>query len=102
LSGGQKQRIALARALIRKPDILILDEATNALDNISEQAIQNALQRIRVGRTVLIIAHRLTTITHADLIIVLKNGHIVEQGTYEYLIEQQGVFAGLYRAELLP
>jgi ABC-type multidrug transport system fused ATPase/permease subunit len=102
LSGGQKQRIALARALIRKPDILILDEATNALDNISEQAIQNALQRIRVGRTVFIIAHRLTTITHADLIIVLENGRIVEQGTYEHLIQRQGVFAKLYRAELRP
>jgi len=102
LSGGQKQRIALARALIRKPDILILDEATNALDNNSEQAIQNALQRIRVGRTVLIIAHRLITITHADLIIVLENGRIVEQGTYEHLIERQGHFASLYRVELRP
>jgi subfamily B ATP-binding cassette protein MsbA len=102
LSGGQKQRIALARALVRKPDILILDEATNALDNISEQAIQNALKRIRVGRTVLIIAHRLSTITNADLIIVLEQGRIAEKGTYEDLIEQQGLFADLYRVELRP
>ena len=102
LSGGERQRIVLARAIVRKPDILILDEATNALDNISEQAIRKALNRIRVGRTVLIIAHRLSTITHADLILVLKNGRVVEQGTYEQLIDRAGDFANLYRAELRP
>ncbi|HEX9877375.1 MAG TPA: ABC transporter ATP-binding protein [Gammaproteobacteria bacterium] len=100
LSGGQRQRLALARAIVRKPDILILDEATNALDNISEQAIQKALQRIRVGRTVIIIAHRLTTITNAHLIVVLEKGRVVDQGTYRELIERQGDFAKLYRAEL--
>jgi subfamily B ATP-binding cassette protein MsbA len=102
LSGGQRQRIALARAVIRKPDILILDEATNALDNISEQAIQEALQRIRVGRTVVRIAHRLTTITNADLIVMLDKGHVVEHGAHDELIERQGAFANLYRAELRP
>ncbi len=102
LSGGQQQRIALARAIIRKPDLLILDEATNALDGISEQAIQKALNRFRIGRTVLVIAHRLMTVMHADLIVVLKKGRIAEQGTFQELEDAHGVFADLYRAELRP
>lgn len=102
LSGGQQQRVALARAIVREPGLLILDEATNALDNISEQAIQIALNRIRTGRTLIVIAHRLTTITHADLIVVLEKGRVVEQGAYQELIDRGGAFAKLYRAEFRP
>ncbi len=95
LSGGQKQRIGLARALIKNPPVLILDEATSAVDNETERLIQESMETIRKGRTVLIIAHRLSTIRNADLILVMNQGVIVESGTYEQLIGRDSVFAAL-------
>ncbi|MBD2089465.1 ABC transporter ATP-binding protein [Microcoleus sp. FACHB-1515] len=99
LSGGQRQRIALARAIIRDPDILILDEATNALDSISEFLIQEALDLFGRDRTVIVIAHRFSTIKHADQIAVLDQGQIVEQGTLDRLLRQDGLFAQMYRLQ---
>lgn len=101
LSGGQRQRIALARAIIRNPDILILDEATNALDTISEQFIQETLKTVGGDRTVIIIAHRLSTIEQADQIIVLDQGKIVEKGNISQLLKQDGLFARLYTNDKL-
>jgi ATP-binding cassette, subfamily B, bacterial MsbA len=99
LSGGQRQRIALARAIIRQPQILILDEATNALDSISEHLIQEALQTFSQNRTVIVIAHRLSTIEEADQIVVLKAGQVLEQGTLPQLLTMNGLFAQLYRLQ---
>ena len=99
LSGGQKQRIAVARAMVRKPKILIFDEATNALDNISQLSVQKAIEEISKDHTVIIIAHRLSTICNADNIIVLENGSIIEEGTYEELIKKRGSYWELYQSQ---
>ncbi len=99
LSGGQRQRIAIARALLKDAPVLILDEATSALDNESERRIQQALVSLMRSRTTLIIAHRLTTIEHADEIIVMEDGRIVERGTHAELVSREGAYASLKRAE---
>lgn len=101
LSGGQKQRLSIARIFLNNPPILILDEATSALDLESESIIQEALDVLSKDRTTLIVAHRLSTITHADKIVVIENGHIVETGTYRELIAKQGAYEYLYSIQNL-
>lgn len=101
LSGGERQRLSIARALIKDPPIMILDEATSALDAATEQLLQKALDEVREGRTTFIIAHRLATIRNADRILVFDNGGIIEQGTFETLVAQNGRFAQLARAQFM-
>ena len=100
LSGGQKQRISIARIFLKNPPILILDEATTALDSITEAHIQKAFEELAEGRTTLMIAHRLATIRSADQIVVIENGRIEEEGTQEELLEKDGIFAQLYRTQM--
>ena len=100
LSGGQRQRLALARAFIRDPQILILDEATNSLDLISEAVVQDALEQFGRNRTVLIVAHRLSTVEHADKIIVLDSGRVAESGTLTQLLASGGLFSRFYALQL--
>jgi len=99
LSGGEKQRIALARVILKDPRILVLDEATSSLDSESESLIQDALKRVMAGRTSIVIAHRLSTILAADMILVMDRGQIVERGTHEELLMQNGLYAQLYETQ---
>jgi putrescine transport system ATP-binding protein len=101
LSGGQRQRVALAHALLRNPRILLLDEATSALDTESEAAVQAALAHLRRGRTTIVIAHRLSTVRDADLVVVMSEGRAVEQGTHADLLSQGDLYARLVRSQAL-
>jgi subfamily B ATP-binding cassette protein MsbA len=99
LSGGQRQRIAIARALLRDPPLLILDEATSALDTESERLVQEAIERLMAHRTVFVIAHRLATVQHADFIVVLAEGRIVERGSHDDLLAADGLYRRLYNLQ---
>ena len=99
LSGGQRQRISIARAILKNPEILILDEATSAVDNETEAAIQRSLDMLKQNRTVVVIAHRLSTIRNADKIYVLENGEIVEFGSHEELLENKNVYFKLWSVQ---
>lgn len=99
LSGGQRQRIAIARAILKNPRVLILDEATSALDTESEKLVQEALDKLMVGRTSFVIAHRLSTVQRADVILVMERGEIVERGTHEQLMELGGLYSKLYQVQ---
>jgi len=99
LSGGQRQRVSIARAVLKDPPVLILDEATSSVDNETEAAIQRSLERIAIGRTTIVIAHRLSTVRNADRIFVLERGQLIEQGRHEDLIADDNVYASLWRVQ---
>ena len=99
LSGGQKQRIAIARGFLKDPPILILDEATSALDTVTEQAIQKSFERLSHGRTTLVVAHRLSTISKLDRIIVLENGEVIEDGSHDELLANDNLYAKLWKRQ---
>ena len=99
LSGGERQRLSVARALLKNAPLLILDEATSALDSESEALVQTALQNLMTGRTVFVIAHRLSTVRRADRILVLENGVIADQGSHEELLSRLGTYRRLYELQ---
>ena len=99
LSGGERQRLAIARAILKNAPILILDEATASLDTRSEREVQMAIERLALGRTTVVIAHRLSTVRDADLIVVMSRGQIVEQGTHETLLAKKGEYSRLYELQ---
>jgi ABC-type multidrug transport system fused ATPase/permease subunit len=101
LSGGQRQRIAIARAILANPRILLLDEATSALDSESERLVNEALERLMQGRTSIVIAHRLSTVRHADRILVFNQGRIVESGTHDEMVAQPGMYRLLVETQLV-
>jgi len=101
LSGGQRQRVSIARALLKNAPVLILDEATSHLDAVNERQVRQALERLMEGRTTLVIAHRLSTIRDADRIVVLDDGHAVEQGDHQQLLERHGLYSQLVATQLV-
>ena len=102
LSGGEKQRIAIAQVILKDPRILVLDEATSHLDSVSEEIIRASLGSLLAGRAALVIAHRLSTVLAADLILVLDRGRIVERGTHQELVTRGGLYSQLYEKQFLP
>ena len=99
LSGGEKQRVGIARTLLKDPPILVLDEATSALDTQTERDIQESLREMGAGRSVITIAHRLSTVVDADMIVVLDKGHVIEQGSHEKLLAKDGRYAQMWHSQ---
>ena len=102
LSGGQRQRLAIARTILLDPPILVLDDSTSSIDAGTEHLLRQALESVMKGRTTFVIAHRLSTVRHADQILVLDNGSIAEQGTHDELVQRKGLYRQLYELQLLP